>query len=244
MLLSFRAVRKNRCVVSGGEEKTSRILLIFENKIASSAAFVVVGLLLEHFVGIFNDWLLFRRLSSLVRSLVREMSFARVAFAFPSLSSVALSFVAGGDSTPGDDDAAACRSRRARVLVVTDGDERANSIYPTCRDAQCRSPRRHLVSGPSSATFTDQLPSSSSPLRFFLPSFVSVFLCLCLSSFRRRRRRRRIITREPEFHFALIERRAPRGRTGRRGSRVPTFPSLDARISHDSPRVSGYSSGE
>lgn len=65
------------------------------------------------------------------------------------------------------------------------------------------------------------------------------FLSFYPPSFSISSRHRQIITREPEFHFALIERSARRC-AGR--MRASTFPSLDARrVSHDSLRVSGYS---
>lgn len=146
-----------------------------------------------------------------------------------------------GISTPPELTTQQLVDRRARV-IVTPTATNANSIYPTYRDARRRSllfaspaSRFRTLSAPSSINFlpSPSLLSHHPPLFSTLPPSHR-FFCLCLPSFRCPRRR--IITREPEFHFALIERRA-----GFASVDVPVVRRTS--LSHDSSRISGYSSG-
>lgn len=154
-------------------------------------------------------------------------------FRIPRRSHPALSFDA-------EIDAVACRSFSVPPSL---NDELQFDIYFNYRDAlnvdrsdfgAFLSAPRHLVSA------LHQLSAGSAPSLSFFSLPLRSFLSFSSSSFSvSSRRRRRIITRKPEFHFALIERSA---RRCAERTRAPTFPSLDVRrISHDSSRVSGYS---
>lgn len=99
------------------------------------------------------------------------------------------------------------RNRRRRLSIVTQRDKLQIDIYSNYRDAQRRSLRLRRVSFRLSSALCRLVTPS---LPFFLPS------SFCVSS-----RRRRIIAREPEFHFALIERSAAPVSVVRRTTNLP-----------------------
>jgi len=151
-------------------------------------------------------------------------------------------------------DAVACRSS----CPPSPDDELQFDMYSNYRNAWRWSLRRRAsfrrpCLSVSFLSFINSLPIRLLFSSFLLPLSLSLSLSLSRSlylstlchfiSVSRRfapfYRCRRIITQKSEFHFVLIERSAQR--CAARERRVATFPSLDAQVSHDSSRVSGYS---
>jgi len=117
---------------------------------------------------------------------------------------------------------------RSDVVLLSDVRVSASRFYPS--STLCRFDSYSLLSFCPSLSLSLSLSLYFSTLCHFISvsrRFAPFYRC------------RRIITQKSEFHFVLIERSAQR--CAARERRVATFPSLDAQVSHDSSRVSGYS---